>query len=386
MRPHAPLLLVLAVGCSSQALPPDAGSPPDAAVVDGGADPASSDGGAEPDAGSVDEGPTDEAIQRASWRVLPEAPRIDGKQDDLYFVTPELGWSVNGRGEIHRTRDGGDTWTQLVDQPGTFFRAILFTSETRGFVANIGPNYFPGVTDDVPLYETRDGGETWTELTRIVGPRPTGICNFHRVDDQHLVAVGRVGGPSFVMTSSTGGDSWRSVEITADIAMLIDARFTSATEGLVIGGSSTNLGASRTIVLRTEDGGASWTEVYRSETGQELGWKLSFPTPEVGYASVLAYHDDSAVLKTTDGGRSWRRIPLGVGRYEAKGIGFVNARIGWLGGERFGRPSYRTVDGGETWTEVRDLGPLVNRFRFPDPYTGFAIGAGIDRLDIPRTP
>jgi photosystem II stability/assembly factor-like uncharacterized protein len=287
-------------------------------------------------------------------------------------------------GNIYRTTDGGATWDHLLEQPGTYFRAVLFVSATRGFVANIGPGYFPGVTDPTPLYETRDGGETWTPVTAITGPMPTGICNFTQVDAQHLVAVGRVGGPSFVLTSSDGGDTWTSREITAELAMLIDAHFASPTDGYVLGASSTRLEASHTVILHTEDGGETWQEVFRSDLAQELGWKFSFPTPEVGYASVLSYNGASSFLKTTDGGRTWSQRPMGVGAYEAKGIGFINSRVGWVGGERVGKPAYRTLDGGETWAPVDDLGPLINRFRFVDPWTGYAIGAAIHKLEIPR--
>ena len=349
---------------------------------------APSDAGlATPDAGPADSGPpapTDEQVVGVPWVPLAEAPHINGKQDDLHFVTPELGWSVNGLGNIHRTTDGGQTWTHLLEQAGTYFRAVLFTSATRGFVANIGPGYFPGVTDPNPLYETRDGGETWTVVTSITGPMPAGICNFTMIDAQHLVAVGRVGGPSFVLLSSDGGETWTSTDVTAQLAMLIDARFTSPQQGWLLGGSSANLDAAHTVVLHTEDGGASWQEVFRSELTREIGWKLSFPTADVGYASVLSYNDTSSFLKTTDGGRTWQQRPLGVGAYEAKGIGFINARVGWVGGERVGKPVYRTSDGGDSWVAVSDLGPLVNRFRFVDPWTGYAIGSLIYKLEIPR--
>jgi photosystem II stability/assembly factor-like uncharacterized protein len=105
-----------------------------------------------------------------AWRKLETEP-YRGKQDDIYFVNENVGWYVNGAGKIFRTQDGGTTWQLQLDQPGTFFRCVAFIDDQRGFAGNIGPGYFPGVTDDAPLYETVDGGETWKAVTTIEGVR-----------------------------------------------------------------------------------------------------------------------------------------------------------------------------------------------------------------------
>ena len=41
------------------------------------------------------------------------------------------------------------------------------------------PARFPGVTDTNPLYRTTDGGKSWSPVTRITGPAPSGICAIH---------------------------------------------------------------------------------------------------------------------------------------------------------------------------------------------------------------
>jgi photosystem II stability/assembly factor-like uncharacterized protein len=318
----------------------------------------------------------------ASWQKLAKAPSIAGKQDDLYFIDANQGWSINGQGQIFHTADGGATWDKELDQPGTYFRAVTFLDEKHGLASNIGTGYYPGVTDATPLYRTDDGGGTWKKVTAISGPTPKGICNFSRIDATHVVASGRVGGPSFLLRSSDGGASWQSIDLSSQVAMLIDARFKSFDDGLVTGGDSLD-DNSRCVILHTADGGASWQTVFTSQGTGEACWKLSFPSDRVGYASVLTFgNTPSSFIKTTDGGATWQELPFIDGSYAALGVGFITEDIGWIGGEASSKPPYRTTDGGQTWIKDPSLGPYINRFRFIGTEAGYAIGSTIYKLVV----
>jgi photosystem II stability/assembly factor-like uncharacterized protein len=380
------LLLALAgtAGCGSDDGENSAGAGGTGNAGSGGTDAGTGGaGGASGASGATGSGGSslDAAILAASWKELANAPKVQGKQDDVYFVNPDFGISVNGLGRIHRTSDGGASFEQVVDQPGTYFRAVLMLDESHGFVGNIGPDYYPGVTDAIPLYETNDGGDNWTPVTNITGPPPKGICNFSKLDDQHLFASGRVGGPSFFLKSSDGGTSWTSKELTSQIGMLIDSHFTTPLEGVLLGGTSST--APYTLILRTTDGGENWTPVFEGTHPGELGWKFSFPSELIGYASVIGQSSPSTFLKTTDGGATWQELPLIDSPYSAKGIGFITENIGWIGGDNpGGQPALRTANGGSTWEPIDGLGPLINRFRFVDGPTGYAIGMTVYKLDI----
>lgn len=222
-----------------------------------------------------------DAVLAASWRELPNAPKISGKQDDLYFLSPNYGFSVNGEGRIFRTEDGGDSWKVLLEKPGTYFRSIVMIDEGYGFAGNIGPGVFPGVTDALPLYETKDRGETWTAVERLNGAAPAGICNMHKLDADHVYAVGRVGGPSFFLASNDAGATWTSTDLSSALDMLIDVRMTSPRDGLLVGRKD-----DACTVLRTSDAGANWTPVFTSAVAGTLCWKMSFPSDDVGYVSI----------------------------------------------------------------------------------------------------
>jgi photosystem II stability/assembly factor-like uncharacterized protein len=330
-----------------------------------------------------------------AWSKLETEP-YRGKQDDIFFISPNVGWYVNGAGKIFKTTDGGATWVQKLHKPGTYFRCIAFVDERRGFAGNIGPDYFPNVTDATPLYETRDGGETWTPVTAIQGPAPKGLCAIHVVrvpfinagNLDHKVTIwagGRVGGPAYLLKSADGGDSWVSVDLSAHGAMILDVEFLDADNGIISSASSTNVAESHARILRTSDGGKTWTKVYESARPYEITWKSSFPTKQVGYVTVQSYDPDQSVTrrvvaKTTDGGRTWSEIPL-VDDFAVRelGIAFADESVGWVGTTTGG---YETRDGGATWKPV-DLGRAANKIRLirsGNELVGYAIGVNVYKL------
>jgi len=349
--------------------------------------------------------PTPPPAPAAVWTRLATEP-YQGKQDDICFVTPELGFYGNGAGRIFRTKDGGATWEKIFEQKGTFVRCIAFTDEKHGVMGNIGPGYFPGVTDEVPVYRTEDGGTTWTPVRSIDGESVIGLCAFDIVQvpfisagnldhRPRIIGVGRVGGPTAYIWSDDLGKSWRQGKIPAIGAMAFDVKFLDDRRGFIAAATHADISQANALILATEDGGATWNEVYRSTRPFEATWKLSFPTAEVGYCTVQSYDPDPAasarfVAKTTDGGKTWAEIPL-VDDHKVRefGIGFVDAERGWIGAMPHG---FATVDGGKTWTKA-DFGNAVNKIRLvpADAASGsngvvaYAIGVEIHKTMVPSS-
>ncbi len=339
------------------------------------------------------------------WKALKIAP-YPGKQDDIFFITPQMGWYVNGAGKIYKTTDGGTNWVEKISRKGTYFRCVVFLNEKHGFAGNIGVDYFPGVTDTTPLYETTDGGDTWSPVTSIKGAAPKGLCaleiyrkpfiNAGKLDYKNtLYAAGRVGGPTCLLTSTDDGATWTSRAMDDVCAMILDVKFLDANIGFLCCGSSADVEKSHALILRTEDGGKSWKKVFESKRGYELTWKAAFPSQNVGYVTLQNYDPDKSVTtrfvaKTTDGGKTWSEIPLVDDKAcQEFGVAFLTEDIGWVGGFRTG---YETTDGGKHWTP-RALGVAVNKIRLLPTDTGFvgyAIGVGISKMEItaskPPTP
>jgi photosystem II stability/assembly factor-like uncharacterized protein len=333
--------------------------------------------------------------QEITWKKLTTEPYA-GKQDDITFVDENTGWYVNGYGKIFHTLNGGTTWEKQLEQKGTFFRTIAFVDKNIGFAGTVGTDYFPNVTDTIPLYGTKDGGKSWKPVP-YKGPYVKGLCAIDVVKEQyinhgkidykvHLYAVGRVGSPANIMISHDGGETWTSRSMNSDCKMLFDIKMFNKNEGFVCAASNEDIAQSNALILKTSDGGATWQKVYQSTRPYETTWKVSFPTKEIGYVTIQSYNPDPSlkqqrVAKTIDGGKTWTEINLIEDNAAREfGIGFIDENHGFVGTMNSG---FETKDGGQTWTKI-DLGRACNKIRvYKDEKGkryGYSIGVDVYKL------
>jgi len=90
-------------------------------------------------------------------------PSIDPVFDGgVSFPDPMHGWTGGGQisnpvsGWVHRTTDGGATWSNRILNPPYPIRSLLFLDDQLGFA--VGGNYFGGVGG---IWSTIDGGTNW---------------------------------------------------------------------------------------------------------------------------------------------------------------------------------------------------------------------------------
>lgn len=316
------------------------------------------------------------AQQAPEWDLLPDSPDLGSRVEDVFFLDPDNGWIVmGGTRRVYRTTDRGETWTHLSSPMG-YVRSTGFVSTLKGWV---------GVLDSpAKLYETLDGGSTMTDITSRIQPAISpGICGIWVVDEQVIYAVGQYSGPASLIKTTDGGQSWQSMSLSPHINTAIDVYFFDDQRGLVLGGFGSYVAG--TIVPRiigTEDGGATWTVLHTADSIESAwAWKFSFPTEQVGFASIEFHHNippptDGYVLKTTDGGQTWTEM-LVPGGGSMQGTGFLTPEIGWTSGRGF---TSVTTDGGQTWQQIPLDGGIINRFRFIGDSLGFAGGQRVYRL------
>ena len=318
------------------------------------------------------------------WRKT-NAPVASSRTDDIWFVSADVGWAVNSNGQILKTDDGGDTWT-VQHQASSYLRCIGFAGDRIGWAGSVS---------GTRLFHTTNGGGNWAAVTNLP-PTPAKICGLAVVDEQVIYASG-TNDPRdrpAVLKSVDGGASWTSMDMSGQAALLVDIHFETRDRGWVVGGRDAvacpgrpiTRDVVRPVVLFTEDGGASWTDLIPlSSQGNfplgEWGWKIFFLNESVAFVSLENFRD-GAILKSVDGGMTWERLRINDRQRNSnlEGVGFVSESVGWVGGwgdaEFTGGFTSQTSDGGENWDNANEVGFRLNRFRFfGDPVTvGYASG------------
>ena len=318
---------------------------------------------------------------------------LNNKQDALAFANDRRGWYGNGTGRVYRTDDGGATWAKVWEKRGTYVRALDFADDNLGFLGNVGPGYFPNVRDKQPFYMTRDGGNTWQPV-KADGKPVTGICAIDvlKVDGQvsAIRAGGRVGGPAQMIESLDAGRTWQARDMSKETGMILDIKFVDANTGFIAGASESAEDKAHARILKTTDGGKTWRAVFDSARAGDNNWKLAFPSARTGYATIISYDAPGKeargyVVKTEDGGETWtKQVVTQDPEWIPYGIGFIDDHHGFVGGSTSG---YETRDGGKTWGAVK-MGASVNKIRFVTRADGgisaFAIGQELFKLELPK--
>ena len=352
------------------------------------------------------------SAQTPVWTQFPSAPAgTTPRFDDVSFIDETNGWVARSTGGIYKTADGGKTFTlsrsSTAAYPGTnltaHFRSICFVSPMRGWAGNLGPgSYDAAVTDTNILFETFDGGTNWSVKPGFPESGMRGLCAFYTVDSQHIYGGGRVRGPAYFIKSTDGGTNWSVTNLTAAgiLGGIMDLYFKDTNNGFLVG-MDTNAYNNCSppyyhgAIARTTNGGVTWQVVAASGVNCAYFWKMSWPSPDVGYVALQQNNMTPAgnhiVYKTIDGGATWTSngVPfsiIGVNSFYSQGIGFVNNNEGWVGGDSgAGTANYlHTTDGGQSWTRVGSADTLrINRIRFLRPDYAVASGARVAVYRVP---
>jgi photosystem II stability/assembly factor-like uncharacterized protein len=324
------------------------------------------------------------------WRPT-TAGRVQ-RYDDIWFFDENVGWAVNSDGKILHTSDGGGHWQEQFHDSNVYLRCVGFVNALRGWVGTTTPAN--------RLYETSDGGATWSPVTNLPVSSPAFICGLSVVNASVIYGSG-TNDPSnspAIIKSTDGGLTWASQDMREHASLLVDIYFPEPNRGWVVGGKAdrpnpTSRSRVKPVVLFTEDGGQTWKNQLASLEptlpSGEWGWKIFFVDANVGFVSLENFAA-GAVLKTADGGITWNRMAINDTQHNAnlEGIGFIDENHGWVGG--WGDRSFQggftseTLNGGRDWQNANTIGRFLNRFRFfGKPVTvGYASGDTIYKYSV----
>ncbi|MBN2388322.1 MAG: hypothetical protein JXB85_15000 [Anaerolineales bacterium] len=171
----------------------------------------------------------------------------------LEIVDADLIWHIGYGGAVHRSTDRARTWEYLSSLPHTgHIEYVSFADAAYGWAVS---------TEMDEIFTTDDGARTWKRLPFPEGMlRPaalhlqtsrTGLL----LDVAGNLFISRNGGETWEQRSLSLEDDWTIPDLNHSAAL----RFSDDDHGLVAV-SLLAEGQTRTLVLRTADGGLTWTE------------------------------------------------------------------------------------------------------------------------------
>ena len=138
--------------------------------------------------------------------------------------------------------------------------------------------------------------------------------------------------------------NWQLLHHRDNIEML-DMHFIDQSIGFVFGDSSISGTVITGVVLKTNDGGTSWSTYTLGNPNYSTTKAYALNANEIFSAGRSGGGNNGLFIKSVDGGASWTN-PATFGE-KLFNVFFINSSTGWVMGKN--GLLYKTTDGGLTW-------------------------------------
>ncbi len=226
-----------------------------------------------------------------------------------YFVNEFQGFLLSDK--IYKTEDAGNTWipTSDINIDSTFrynLNDISFNNQEMGWIVGWYYNDYYESTGAL-IVRTQDGGENWEIDWQYPDDDDVskGLISFYFVNSTGW-AVGNGG----IIVKYTEQNHWQLQDYVTDLP-LNDIFFTDEKHGWITGGYL-NEPDFRSILLKTSNGGETWTDIGLDQylindmyfADSLHGWAVGNDTTN----TFSRYNYCGVILETYDGGESWNPV------------------------------------------------------------------------------
>jgi photosystem II stability/assembly factor-like uncharacterized protein len=277
---------------------------------------------------------------------------------------------------IYKTRDGGQTWTNLSQ--GMSHSRVISMAIDPAYPATV----YAGTKGDA-VYKSYDGGQRWiSQRAGLDDVTISSVVNqfvFDPADNTHLFVATTMG----VFETKNAGDSWtKRMDGMKEVLMVVTLGLDPTRPAILYAGTSGGAYKSVDQAGHWEkvNNGLVSPDIIKSSRALSVTAVLVDPfEPDTVYASTLA-----GLYKTTNGGQVWVRIGQSLQDQMLFSMILDRTKQGviYLGGRE---GVHRSVDGGATWSTLNtglatlNIRSLVQSPTDPDMFYAGTNGSGLYR-------
>ncbi len=276
----------------------------------------------------------------AQWELMES--KVSAGMSSLVFLEDGIhGWAAGTSSAgpitmrfIFRTTDSGETWSQFSCP--FYARDMAFVSPDSGW----------GVGDSGKIYQTLDGGESWTQQASGTTRQLNSVIFINNLEG--WACGGWESGPYLVLHTDNGGETWEDQSFGSGYSCT-GLSFSDSQNGWIGGYDSSGYAQ----IHVTDDGGETWTrQTLPSEVLDSGIESIDFVNENIGWAATSSISIAGCILHTTDGGDSWSIQYItnhhyhGIDAKDENNVVVVGVAIMSPSTEKV----YVTSDGGENWT------------------------------------
>jgi photosystem II stability/assembly factor-like uncharacterized protein len=245
--------------------------------------------------------------------------RVKGKADAVYVATAS--------GGLWKSANNGTSWTPVFDHVDAMMSigavAVAPSAPLTVWVGTGEANTRQSSSWGDGVYKSTDGGETWTDMG-LEDTRSIGRIVIDPTDPNivYVAAQGHLWGPNAergLFKTTDAGRTWEKV-------LFVDEN-TGATDLVIDPGNPAllyvamyqrqrrtwgfNGGGPGSGIYKTNDGGATWTELTNGLPAGDkgrIGLAIYAADPHIVYATVQAHGEDQGIYRTRDAGTTWEKV------------------------------------------------------------------------------
>lgn len=288
--------------------------------------------------------------------------QLTGKLNDLSFINENTGCICTDNNRIYRTSDGGTNWT-YQNTSGSSLNIVS--------IEFVNDSIVHAVKDRATFLTSFDRGINWSET--ILGPyyNPTDL-DFVNSNTGYITGTYYYPNPpssyNVLLYTQNGGVSWSEIYSNNAISNLRKIKMFNETFGLMIGRNTFE-----DDFFYVTNNGINWSQLNTVPAGQPLN-SISF----ISNSTVFMAGNGGEIFHSTNSAINWEsRIP-GL-KFDYYDICFVNEQTGWVIG-----PSYifnagdgvivKTTNSGLNWNLNYSSSETLYSVYFVNSETGFAAG------------